>query len=63
MVVSGCRSSSSGDNEEFHDDELLGHNISEMKGIKTLKQNYPMVKSYCLLTQTTVFPKGIVFPD
>ena len=46
MVVSGCRSSSSGENKEFHYDELMGHNIREKKGIKkTKKKNYPMVKS------------------
>ena len=46
MVVSGCRSSSSRENKEFHYDELMHHNIREKKGIKkTKKKNYPMVKS------------------
>ena len=37
MVVSGCRSSSSGENKEFHYDELMDHNIREKKGIKKTK--------------------------
>ena len=41
-MVSGCRSSSSGENKEFHYDELTGHNIRENKGIqKKLKNKLP----------------------
>ena len=41
MVVSGFRSSSSGENKEFHYDELMGHNIREKKGIKKTKKKLP----------------------
>ena len=41
-MVSDCRSSSSGENKEFHYDELTGHNIREKKGIKKkLKKKLP----------------------